>query len=72
MSAVDMTRAEFLGGLFASSVVAGGCMTSGAGASKDEVLRIAHCGDPQFGMSWPRTPEKKRTEEGYRKDLLRL
>lgn len=72
MSAVDMTRAEFLGGLFATSVVAGGCVTSGTDASEDEVLRIAQCGDPQFGMSWPRTPDKKRTEEGYRKDLRRL
>ena len=48
-----------------------GCVSAPSSIGRD-TLRIAHCGDPQFGLSLPRTPNKKRTEEGYRKDLFRL
>ena len=63
-------RRGFVGGLMAMGCV--GCASPGLRQTDGETLRIAHCGDPQFGMSWPRTPDKKPTEEGYRKDLVRL
>ena len=64
-----MNRREFLGGLTAMGFA--GC-TGVRPLADDGTVRIAHCGDPQLGMSWPRTPDKKRTEEGYQKDLRRL
>jgi len=65
-----MTRGDFIGGLLATAAT-GGCVTPWREAP-DGVLRIAHCGDPQFGMGLPRTADRKQTPEGYRADLMRL
>ncbi len=63
---MNINRRSFL---FASSATALSCLTTGCISSfggQRRPLRIAHCGDPQFGFGLP------GGEEGYATDLARF
>ena len=63
-------RRDFISGLMAMGCK--GCASPGRRFEGEMTLRIAHCGDPQFGMGRPRTSDDMPTNEGYRRDLFRF